>query len=129
MDEEYRRLRKEGDLSEVEALRFSHYRSLALEDPNEIWSEKTFIDDEGNEWCTFIARHRVAQIDADSEIDEFMMIAVCEPALLEAGRPAKGLEVIFTFPTLDPDLVQHFRKGINSLNKAFGVGWARGRAA
>ena len=56
------------------------------------------------------------------------MIAICEPSLVDGG-PAKTFEVVFSFPTIDVSLVQHFRKGTNSLNKAFGMGWARSRVA
>ena len=56
------------------------------------------------------------------------MIVVCQPDLEESGR-LKNFDIVFAFPTIDPGLVQHFRKGINSLNKTFGVGWTRGRAA
>jgi hypothetical protein len=118
----YGERRQAGDIPRELFERFEVFVEPTLEDPDEIWR---FIDEEGNEWCTFISTQVVN--DNDSEIDEFTMVAVCEPSVLENG--ARSFEVVFAFPTIDPGLVQYFRKGVNSLNKAFGVGWTRGRAA
>lgn len=124
----YAEMRQPGDIPREQFVHFEDYVEPTIEDPDEIWK---FVDDEGNEWLTFIARHSCspAEIDDDDElesVDEFMMIAVCAPEIEGSSRT---LEAVFAFPTIDAGLVQHFRKGINSLNKAFGVGWTRGRAA
>lgn len=122
-------LRQAGDIPRELFERFEGFVEPTLDDPDEIWR---FSDEDGNSWLTFIARHALEDDeDGESEIDEFVMIAVCRPTVIEdhGGHARRGFEVVFAFPTIDPGLVQHFRKGINSLNKAFGVGWARGRAA
>lgn len=117
----YYDLRQAGDIRLEDFPKYEPYIEATIEDADEIWR---FIDDEGNEWFTFISRHSVETGD----LDDFTMVAVCEPAYDE-GSGVKSFEVVFAFPTTDAGLVQHFRKGINSLNKAFGVGWTRGRAA
>lgn len=117
----YQELRQPGDIAREDFPKYEPFIEATIDEPDEIWR---FIDDEGNEWFTFIAR----QSNPEADIDDFTMIAVCEPAYDE-GSSIKTFEVVFAFPTTDPGLIQHFRKGINSLNKAFGVGWARGRAA
>jgi len=121
----YLQARQTGDIPREQFTRFEAYVEPTLDEADEIWR---FVDPEGNEWCTFIARHTMTgeAEDAGDALDEFTMIVICEPSHDGAAR---GLDVLFAFPTIDPGLVQHFRKGINSLNKAFGVGWTWGRAA
>jgi hypothetical protein len=115
----YADLRKPDDIPADSFPRYEAFVEPTLDEPDEIWK---LVDDEGNEWCTFMARQTA------DDAEEFTMIVVCQPDLEEGGR-LKSFEVVFAFPTIDPGLVQHFRKGINSLNKTFGVGWTRGRAA
>ena len=88
----------------------------ALDDPDEIW---TFTDSEKTTWYTFIARFS----DEENEHNElpFAMIVVCQNL--------DGLSIVSAFPTTDPAFVHQFRKGINSLNKAFGIGGAGVHAA
>ncbi|MBI3543130.1 MAG: hypothetical protein HY075_07645 [Deltaproteobacteria bacterium] len=111
----YAELRQAGDIPRELFERFEGFVEPTVEDPDEVWRLR---DEDGNEFCTFIAGRTLAEGEIE-EIDEFIMIVVCD----------KRFEVVFAFPTLDQGLVQHFRRGINSLNKAFGVGWARGRVA
>ncbi|MEW6055971.1 MAG: hypothetical protein AB1540_05090 [Bdellovibrionota bacterium] len=121
--------RRSSDIPREAFEKFEPFIEPVIDDPDEIWN---FVDDEKNEWCTFIAKFRIDDPDQrlgedeeegggqSNQLDSFTMIVVCDK---------KTLEVVFSVPTTDPTLVQRFRKGINSLNKAFGVGWARGRAA
>jgi hypothetical protein len=118
----YDGLRQPGDIPRDHFPKFDPFIEPSVEDPDEIWC---FNDAQGNPWYTFIKHHRLSPQDEAVEsdvVDEFVMIIVCE-----AGPTS--MEVVFAFPTVDSSLIQHFRKGINSLNKAFGVGWARGSAA
>lgn len=132
----YLEARQPSDIPRDQFERFERFIEPVLDEPDEIWR---FVDHEGNEWCTFIARVDASVSGAapeeaprgvDDIVDEFTMIVVCEPAAQgDAPSGESAYSVLFAFPTIDPGLVQHFRKGVNSLNKAFGIGWARGRAA
>jgi len=113
----YAEARQPGDIPLEDFAQFGEYVEPSLDDPDEIWR---FYDDDGNPWLTFIAAF------PDEEGGSFRMIVVCQPKK-EQGQPS--LEMVFAVPTVDASLVQRFRRGINSLNKTFGVGWARGRAA
>lgn len=119
----YAEARQPGDIPRELFGQFEDYLEPTIDDPDEIWR---FVDHEKNAWCTFIARFRVEEDQSlgneENHIDEFMMVVVCHAT-------GESLETVFAFPTLDLELVSRFRKGLNSLNKAFGVGWARGRAA
>lgn len=114
----YAELRQAGDVPEELFYRFEPFVEKTIEDPDEIWR---FRGENKEEWFTFIAKQSLAGGE-EERIDEFDMVVVCA-----AVGPA--FEVVFAAPTVDPGLVQYFRKGINSLNKAFGVGWTRRRVA
>ena len=116
-------MRQPGDIPKEDGPKYQEFIESSLDDPDEIWH---FVDHEANEWYTFIARYSGLE-DRDDVADEFMMIVVCEATKDEKGN--RSFEPVFAFPTIDAMLVQHFRKGINSLNKAFGVGWATRLAA
>lgn len=123
----YSELRQPGDIPRDDFPRYETYIEPTLDDPDEIWQ---LVDMDGNEYYTFISRHKIDENQAEEEniTDEFMLIVVCEP-LFDEESHARTFEPVFAFPTLDAALVQYFRKGINSLNKSFGMGWARLRAA
>lgn len=119
----YAELRQPGDIAREDFAKYEQFVEAAIDEPDEIWR---FIDETGNEWLTFIARFTGEQLEESS--DDFSLVVVCEPGY-DAENRKNTLDLVFAFPTIDPGLVQHFRKGVNSLNKAFGVGWTRGRAA
>lgn len=115
----YAEARQPGDVPVEDFAMFAEYVEPTIDDPEEIWS---FRDDEGNPWVTFIANYS----EEEGGPSAFRMIVVCQPTKEEGKR---ALDVVFAFPTLDAALAQRFRRGLNSLNKSYGVGWARGRAA
>ncbi|MGE4233125.1 MAG: PBECR2 nuclease fold domain-containing protein [Bacteriovoracia bacterium] len=113
-------LRQPEDIPYEAFDRFAPYLDPSLDEPDEIWS----FNDQKNKWVVFMARHvvRVIRESNDVEMQDFMMILIT--------RFNKGqIEIVFAFPTIDPGLVQYFRKGTNSLNKLFGIGFTSGKAA
>lgn len=131
----YHQVRDQSDIPEAEHHRFKDFIDHCLEDPDEIWK---FTDSSQRDWYCFMTRFvlkdpnesnesndsgddHAAESDAIAE-NQFSMIVVC-------AAENNGLKVVFSAPTIDPGLIQHFRRGVNSLNKAFGVGWTRGSAA
>lgn len=91
---------------------FEEFIEMALEDPDEIWA----VSDQSSSYancCIFIAR-----FSDESNSTDFHMIVVAVPEEVD-GR--KTLSVALAFPTIDLNLVHHFRKGINSMNRAFGI--------
>ncbi|MBI2605192.1 MAG: hypothetical protein HYW49_03830 [Deltaproteobacteria bacterium] len=117
LEELYLEHRRADDIALSDFGKYENFIEPSMDDPDEIWSA---VSDEGVEWWTFIARY------TGDVRESFWMIVVCAPGE-EQGK--KTLEIAFAFPTIDPGLVQQFRKGINSLNKAFGIGWGFGHAA
>lgn len=109
-------LRRSDDIPKEQFPDFAQFVEPTIDDPDEIW---TLQDPEGRKWLTFISIYK----DAEEDENYFSMIAVCRL------REDNSLEMVSAFPTVDPEFAQKFRKGLQSLNKAFGVGWARGRAA
>jgi hypothetical protein len=122
----YRNLRKPNDIPISDFHKYEAFVDLSLEDPNEIWK---YIDAEANEFYTFISRISFVESDGSSGLaDDFFMVVVCE-AVFDADKRVKTLEPVFAFPTLDAGLVQHFKKGINTLNKTYNKGPSWGMAA
>ena len=119
----YGEMRQPGDIAREDFGKYEQFIEASIDEPDEIWR---FVDDLGNEWLSFIARFTGEQLAEDA--DDFSIVVVCEPGY-DPEKQTKTLDLVFAFPTIDPGLVQHFRKGVNSLNKAFGVGWTRGHAA
>lgn len=108
--------------------KFETYVDPTLDDPDEIW---TFTDADNISWYTFISRHHLDPShdkpnSRTSSGEQFTMIVVCRNT---AQTGLKELQVVFAFPTLDPAFVQQFRRGINSMNKSFGIGWTQRQAA
>lgn len=118
--ERFSEKRHSQDIPQESFKKFEKFIDITLDDPDEIW---TLLDEQGISWYTFISRHEIHSRQVD--FDAFTMIVICRGG--EKGL--KSLHVERAFPTIDPGFVQQFRKGINSLNKAFGVGWTRGQAA
>jgi len=115
----YAEYRRSSDIPPEDLEAFDQYVEPTLDDPDEIWS---FEDHSRKmQWHVFIGRH-VAEFDGETE--HFVMIVIAR-----AKSTRDELEILFSFPTVDPELVHRFRRGVSSLNKAFGMGWTRGRAA
>lgn len=139
----YGDMRQANDIPREDFPKFDPFVDSTLDEPDEIWT----ITEESSKWYSFISKYKVSdseiihapdRVESEEGDEEeatgeepgagvepgnwFYMVLVCR-------QVGESLEVVFAFPTIDPGLVQHFRKGIHSLNKTFGVGWARGRAA
>ncbi len=99
--------RKPDDILISDFPKYEPFIELAIEDPDEIW---TYTDENQNHFCTFITKFK------SEDLKPFTMIVVCLP---DVDGKSKELEVVMAFPTIDFSLIQHFRKGINALNKAF----------
>ncbi len=109
-------LRRSDDIPREQFDQFVQFIEPTMDDPDEIWS---FVDPEKQKWLTFISIYK----DHEDEETFFSMIVVCR--LFENGE----MQMVSAFPTIDPDFAQKFRRGVQSVNKAYGVGWTRGNAA
>ncbi len=99
--------RKPDDILISDFPKYEPFIDLAVEDPDEIW---TYTDENKNHFCTFITKF------SSDDLKPFTMIVVCLP---DVEGKSHELEVVMAFPTIDTALIQHFRKGINAMNKAF----------
>ncbi len=108
-------MRKTIDIPTQDFYLYEGFIEPTVDDPDEIWN---FSDNETNQWFIFIATHYLEA--------PFSMVVICKNEMSEG---VQSFELVYAFPTIDPNFVQHFRKGINSLNKTFGVGWTTGLAA
>lgn len=108
--------RNEEDIAVEDYPKFNMFIDPSLDEPDEIWM---YEDLQKHKLCTFISTFQ------DDKIGTFEMVVVVrlKPGVVNA------MEVVLAFPTIDALLVQKFKRGLNSLNKALGVGWASGRAA
>lgn len=109
-------LRRADDIPHDQFAQFSQFIDPTIDDPDEIW---TFLDPEKRKWLTFISMYR----DEEENENYFSMVVVCRL------HEDNSMEMVSAFPSVDPDFVQKFRRGVQSLNKAYGVGWTKGRAA
>ncbi len=104
-------LYKQGEhlknVPEAVSKNFDQYVDFTMENPDEIW---TFVDADKNTWYTFLTFHEGVHI-----------IAVCKRGEKQSSVESLfgGLDLVFVIPTMDSKLADKFRKGINSLNKAF----------
>jgi hypothetical protein len=99
--------RKPDDILISDFPKYEPFIEMAVEDPDEIW---TYTDENKNHFCTFITKF------SSDDLKAFTMIVVCLPDMEGKSRE---LEVVMAFPTIDAALIQHFRKGINAMNKAY----------
>jgi hypothetical protein len=102
MEKEYFRFRAGGDLPATERESLAHLRWLTLEEPDEIWREKTLTGD-----------HRYTLI-SQFEPGEKTVWCVCICLFLR-GEPSF---LYLAFPTRNQALVDHYRRGER-------VQWAR----
>lgn len=104
------------DIAVEDHSKFNVFIDHVLDEPDEIWMHE---DAQKNRICTFSSRF------FDESVGGFEMVVITRlnPSNVNA------IDVVLAFPTIDANLSQKFKRGMNSLNKAFGIGWASGRAA
>ncbi len=95
LEREYGRHVSANDLSSEERERYAHFRWMALEQPDEVWCEKTL---KGDLRHTLIAQYR-------PEKKNIWAVSIC---LMLRGEPSF---LYLAFVTSDAHLVDHFRKG------------------
>ncbi len=109
--------RKPEDIPFHEYMHYDQYTESVLEDPDEIWVNR---EEFGLDARVFISRF------VGDQKDSFYIISVCAP---ENIGDFQAIEVVMSIPTMDPQLVQKFRRGTNTLNKWLGVGFNIKQAA
>lgn len=111
--------RMPGDISKEDYSKFNVFIEKTIDDPDEIWRFKN--KENPGELCIFLSKFEV-----EGEQGQPLDFAM---AVITRMNKNNELEIVYSCPTIDGALIQKFRRGINSLNKAFGIGWTSGMAA
>lgn len=97
IEEEMMRYRQQGDIKKEEFEEYTHLLDQTIENPDEVWE----LQDEGdNTLLTLIAQAE----------ENLTYIVICTYDRKEEGN--ESWKVVYSFPTNDPAMVQHYRRGV-----------------
>jgi hypothetical protein len=97
IEEEMMRYRQPGDIKKEEFDEYTHLLDQTIENPDEVWE----LQDEGdNTLLTLIAQAE----------ENLTYIVICTYDRKEEGH--ESWKVVYSFPTNDPAMVQHYRRGV-----------------
>ena len=96
IEEEMLRHRSESDIPQSEFEEYGHLVDQTIESPDEVWE----LQDEGeNPLLTLISEQG----------DSLHYVVICA---IDASQGQESWRVIYSFPSLDPALVQRYRRGV-----------------